>query len=73
MYSVLRGRIYREDSYLVDRFHGSAFHGDRCTAGCEAHTNFANESIGLLTDNIRNEVVTIRGSQEVLKMLSLYK
>jgi hypothetical protein len=29
---------------LFDRFHGSALHGDRCTAYCEAHTNFADES-----------------------------
>jgi hypothetical protein len=35
---------YREDFYLGDRFHSSAPHGDRCIAGCEAHTNFAHES-----------------------------
>jgi hypothetical protein len=63
---------YREDFYFVDRFHGSAHHGDRCTAGCEAHTNFADESACLLADNVRNDVVTIHRSQEVLKMLSLY-
>jgi hypothetical protein len=62
---------YREDFYFVDRFYGSALHGDRCTAGCEAHTNFADESICLLVGNVRNEVVTVHRSQ-VLKMLSLY-
>jgi hypothetical protein len=57
---------------LVDRFHGSAHHDDRCTAGCEAHTNSADESACLTADNVRNEVVTIHRSHEVLKMLSLY-
>jgi hypothetical protein len=47
-------------------------HGDRCTAGCEADTNFVGESICLLADNFRNEVVTIHRSQEEFKMLSLY-
>jgi hypothetical protein len=61
-----------EDFYFVDLFHGSALHGDRLTAGCEAHTNFADESICLLADNVHNEVVTIHRSQEVLKMLFLY-
>jgi hypothetical protein len=37
-----------------------------------ARTNFADESVCLLPDNVRNEVVTIHRSQEVLKMLSLY-
>jgi hypothetical protein len=36
--------MYREDFYFVCRFHGSVLHGDRCTAGCEAHMNFADES-----------------------------
>jgi hypothetical protein len=45
---------------------------DQCTAGCEVDTYFANESICLLADNVRNEVVTIHRSHEVLKMLSLY-
>jgi hypothetical protein len=63
---------YRENFCFVDRLHGSAPHGDRCTAGCEAHTNFADESACLTADNVRNEVVTIHRSQEVLKMLSLY-
>jgi hypothetical protein len=62
----------REDFYFVDQFHGSALHGDRCTAGCEVHTNFADESGCLMADNVRNEVVVIYRSQEVLKMLSLY-
>jgi hypothetical protein len=34
--------------------------------------NVADESICLLTDNIRTEVVTVHTSEEVLKMLSLY-
>jgi hypothetical protein len=48
-----------EDFYFVDLFHGYALHGDRCTAGCEEHTKFADKSICLLTDNMRDEVVTI--------------
>jgi hypothetical protein len=36
--------LHREDVYSVDRFHGSALYGDRCTAGCELHMNFADES-----------------------------
>jgi hypothetical protein len=47
-------------------------HGDQCTTGRERHTNFADESICLLADNVWNEVVTIDRLQEVLKMLSLY-
>jgi hypothetical protein len=54
--------IYREDFYFVDRFHGSALHDDRCTAGCEVHTNFADESVCLMANNVRNEVVTIHRS-----------
>jgi hypothetical protein len=41
-----------EDFYFIDRFNGSALHGNRCTAGCEAHTNFTNESACLTADNI---------------------
>jgi hypothetical protein len=37
--------MYRKDFYLADRFHGSALHGDRYTAGSETHTNFDDESI----------------------------
>jgi hypothetical protein len=54
----------------VDRVHGSALHGGRCAACCEAYTNFANESACLTADNVWNEVVTIHRSQEVLKVLS---
>jgi hypothetical protein len=32
----------------------------------------SNDSIFLLADNVRNEVVTIHVSQEVLKLLFLY-
>jgi hypothetical protein len=46
------------------------FMASGATTACEAHTNVADESICLLTDNIRNEGVTIHRSQEVLKMLS---
>jgi hypothetical protein len=35
---------YREDFHFVDWFHGSLLHSDRCNAGCEGHTNFADES-----------------------------
>jgi hypothetical protein len=54
--------IYMKDFYFVDRFHGSALSGDRCTASCEAHTNFADESASPKADNVRNEVVTIQRS-----------
>jgi hypothetical protein len=46
--------MYREGFYLVDRFHSCALHGDRCTAGCEAHKNFADKSARLTADNVRN-------------------
>jgi hypothetical protein len=59
--------IYREDFYFVDWFHG-----DQGAACHKMHMNFANESACLTGDNIQNEIVTIRRSQEVLKMLSLY-
>jgi hypothetical protein len=64
--------VLQGGSYLWRPVHGSVLHGDRCAAGCEAHTDFSDESLCLLTDNVRNEVVTIDRSQEVLKMLSLY-
>jgi hypothetical protein len=63
---------YKEDFYFVDRFHGSVLHSDWCTAGFEMHTNFVDESACLMANNVRNEVVTIHRSQEVLKMPSLY-
>jgi hypothetical protein len=46
--------------YFVDRYYGSALHGDRGAACREAQTNFANEA------------AKIHGSQGVLKMLFLY-
>jgi hypothetical protein len=64
--------LYRENLYLVGRFHGSALHGDRFTAGCEAHTNLADKSGCLTADNFRNKLVTIHRSQEVLKIVPLY-
>jgi hypothetical protein len=53
---MLVDELYTEILTLVDRFHGSELHGDWCTAGCDAHTNFVNESICLLDDNVPNEV-----------------
>jgi hypothetical protein len=47
---------YREDFYSLDEF------TDRCTAGREAHANFANESAYLTAGNVRNEVVTVHKS-----------
>jgi hypothetical protein len=64
--------IYREDFYFLDRFDGSALHGNRGVACREAQTNFADESACLTADTVRNEVVAIHRSQEVSKMLSLY-
>jgi hypothetical protein len=58
-------------SYLCWPFHRFELNGELCTAGCEANTNFADESICVLADNVQNEVVTIQRSQEVLKLLSL--
>jgi hypothetical protein len=61
--------IYGEHFYFVDRFYGSALHGDRGRRSL--HTNFADESECLTADSVRNEVVTLQRSQ-VLKTLSLY-
>jgi hypothetical protein len=72
---TLQGLIYvdtQREFLLVDWFHSSGPHSDRGAACCEAHTNFANESACLAADGLRNEVVTIQKSQEVLKMLALY-
>jgi hypothetical protein len=48
---------------IVDRFTALPFTVRCITSGCEAHTNFADESICLLTDDVRNEVGTIHRSQ----------
>jgi hypothetical protein len=56
----------REDFKSIDEFTALRFTATRCTAGREAHANFADES----ADNVWNEVVTIRRSQGVLKMPS---
>jgi hypothetical protein len=55
---------------IFTSFTGSTalFHGDLSTAGFEEHTDFSDESACLTADNIRNEVVTIHRSQEVLKI-----
>jgi hypothetical protein len=50
-----RGMKYRKDIWCVDRVHGSALHGGRWAACCEAHTNFADESACLTADNVWNE------------------
>jgi hypothetical protein len=36
--------MYRKDFYFVDQFYDSALHDDLRSAGCEVHTNFADES-----------------------------
>jgi hypothetical protein len=70
--SGLWSQIYSDYFYSVNRFHDSAPHGDRCTAGCEAHTTSADESACLTADNIRNEVAAIHRLQEMPQMLSIY-
>jgi hypothetical protein len=64
--------LYNEDFYFVGQLHNSVLQSDRCIAGCEAHMNFADDSVCLTADMCQNEVVTIHRSQEVLKILSLY-
>jgi hypothetical protein len=39
-------------SYLCCPVYGPALHGDQCTSGCEAHTNFAEKIICLMADNM---------------------
>jgi hypothetical protein len=63
---------YKEDYYFVDWFHSSPLHNDQDPASNKAYMNFVNKSECVTADNVRNEVVTIHRSQEVLKMLSLY-
>jgi hypothetical protein len=55
-------------SYICWPVHGAELHGDQCTAGCEEDTNFADESIRLLGDNFRNEVITVHRSQKVFEI-----
>lgn len=52
------------------RVHSSALLGEQCAACGEANAEFADESACLMVENIRNEVVTIQRSLEVLKMPS---
>jgi hypothetical protein len=61
-----------EDGDLLGSYLCWPVQGDWLITGCEAHTNFADESVHLLVSNIQNEVITIHRSQEALKMLSLY-
>jgi hypothetical protein len=63
---------YWDDFLFVAWFQGSELHGGWCAVCYEAQTNFADESAGLTADNVRNEVITIRRSQNVFKMLSFY-
>jgi hypothetical protein len=63
-------RIQR-GSYLCWLVHGSALHSNWCTISCKADTDFADESMCLLADNIKTEVLRIHRSQKVLKMLSV--
>jgi hypothetical protein len=72
MAKMKQAKLQRGDFYVVHRFHASALHGSWCATYCKAHLNFANESAWLLANNVRNEVVTIHGSQVVLTMLPLY-
>jgi hypothetical protein len=71
MQHYLKNNLYQEDFYFVDQFHSSVLHGNRCTTGCKAYMNFANESACLTSDNVRNVVVTVQRTQ-VLKMLPLH-
>jgi hypothetical protein len=64
---------YNLSNILGGFLFSSLVHGGRCAACSEAHTNFADESPCLTAEDIRNEVLTIHRSREVLKMLSLYK
>jgi hypothetical protein len=50
--SFISFKLYREDFYFVDYFSSSALHGDRRAAGCESHTNSANQSACLVANNI---------------------
>jgi hypothetical protein len=43
---------YTGSSYLASPVHGVTLHGNRCTAICEAHTNFADESVCLIANNV---------------------
>jgi hypothetical protein len=42
---------YREDFYFVDRFHGSALHGERGATCREAHMKFAYGSACLMAES----------------------
>jgi hypothetical protein len=64
--------MYREYFYCVDRVHDSALHREWCTACCEAHTNFSDESACLVADNIWNKLVTVHTTQEVVENALLF-
>jgi hypothetical protein len=54
---LLAFSIHSEMSHSVPaKYYNSAPHGDRCTAGCEACTNFLDQSACLMADNVPNEV-----------------
>jgi hypothetical protein len=42
-------------SYICWPVYGTVLHGDRCTAHCKVHRNFADESVCLMADNVWNE------------------
>jgi hypothetical protein len=61
--------------YVCWSVHGPALHEDRCSTCCEAHTNFANESECLMTDNVQNEgkfLSLFTDHRRCWKLLSLY-
>jgi hypothetical protein len=47
--------IIQGSSYLCWPVEGAALHGVWCTTRCEVHTNFVNESVRLMADNVWNE------------------
>jgi hypothetical protein len=61
--------IYREVLTFVDRFTALRF---TATGAPTAYTNFDDESICLFADNVRNELVTVHRTQEMLKILPIY-
>jgi hypothetical protein len=52
--TVLYLNLVQGGSYLCWLVDSSVLHGEQCTAGYEAHTNFANESAFLMAGGIWN-------------------
>jgi hypothetical protein len=44
----------QRDSYLCWPIHGSALYSIQCSASCKVHNSFADESLWVLADNVRN-------------------